>query len=188
MATAALGGCSGDEDEPSADPTPTASETVEPVATDAALGKVHGALDTAAAEAVVTEVTTVVDGWIDGGLGGAYPRSDFADGLAGFTPDARALAEARSSVLTNVDVGADLERVELVERVVRVDVVAPKGRPAGATARVRVRMVLGGLDAAAGGDGAGERTDVVSGRLMLTPTADGWQVFGFDLARGQEGA
>jgi hypothetical protein len=91
-------------------------------------------------------------------------------------------------VLTNAEVGTGLEQVEIVERVVRVDVVAPKGRPAGATARVKVRLVLGGLDAAEGGDADGQRTDVVSGRLLLTPTAGGWRIFGFDLARGQEGA
>ncbi|KRB72810.1 hypothetical protein ASE01_22505 [Nocardioides sp. Root190] len=174
---AALGGCSDAGEEPSVEPTSTASEAVEPVDTDAALGKVQGRLDTAAAQSVVTEVTAVVDSWIDGGLGGDYPRTDFGDGFSGFTEDARALAEKRSAVLTNADLGADLGEVELVERVVRVDVAAPKGRPVGATARVRVRLVLDG-----------DRTDVVSGRLLLTPTAEGWQVFGFDLARGQEGA
>lgn len=174
---AALGACSGARDEPRPEPAVSGSEAVEPIGTDTALGEVRGRLPRAAARAVVTEVTAVVDGWIDGALGGHYPRTDFGDGLAGFTPDAAALAVKQSTVLTNASIGADLEQVELVERVVRVDVAAPKGRPAGATARVRIRLVLDG-----------ERTDVVSGRLLLTPIGGGWQVFGFDLARGRGGA
>lgn len=179
-AATTLGACSGgEEDEPDRAPTRSASEAAETLSTDAALGKVRGRLSAKASDAVVAEITQVVDGWIDAGLAGEYPRSDFASAFARFTPDARALAVKQSSVLTNAEVGADLERVELTERVVRVDVVAPEGKVAGATARIHLTLEL---------EGGVERTDLVTGRLMLTPTSGGWRVFGFDVRRGEKGA
>lgn len=183
MAVTALGACSGGgDDEPEQTPAGSASQAAEPLTTDAALGKVRGRLSTKATEAIVAEITAVVDGWIDAGLGGEYPRTDFAAAFAGFTPDARALAAKQSALLTNAEVGADLERAELTERVVRVDVVAPKGKPVGATARIHLTVELSGLD------GGVERTDLVTGRLMLTPSGGEWRVFGFDVRRGEKGA
>ncbi len=180
VAVTALGACSGGgEDEPERTPAEGASQAAEPLTTDAALGKVRGRLSTKASDAIVAEITKVVDGWIDAGLGGEYPRTDFAAAFAGFTPDARALAVKQSALLTNAEVGADLERAELTERVVRVDVVAPKGRPVGATARIHLTVEL---------DGGVERTDLVTGRLMLTPSGGEWRVFGFDVRRGEKGA
>lgn len=176
----ALGACSGGgDDDPEGKPAQSASEAAEPLTTNAALGKVRGRLSTTAADAVVAEITQVVDGWIDAGLGGDYPRTDFADAFAGFTPDARAMAVKQSALLTNAEVGADLERSELTERVVRVDVVAPRGKVAGATARIHLTVEL---------EGGVERTDLVTGRLMLTPAGDGWRIFGFDVRRGEKGA
>lgn len=177
---ATLGACSGGgDDEPDVAPRESASEASEEVTTEAAPGKVRGRLSTKAVDAIVAEITTVVDGWIDAGLGGEYPRTDFAAAFARFTPDARALAVKQSALLTNAEVGADLERVELTERVVRVDLVAPKGKVAGATARIHLTLELeGGVD----------RTDLVTGRLMLTPASGGWRVFGFDVRRGEKGA
>lgn len=180
VAVTALGACSGGGDGDSErQPAQSASKAAEPLTTDAALGKVRGRLSTKASDAIVAKITKVVDGWIDAGLGGEYPRTDFAAAFAGFTPDARALAAKQSALLTNAEVGADLERAELTERVVRVDVVAPKGKPVGATARIHLTVEL---------DGAVERTDLVTGRLMLTPSGGEWRIFGFDVRRGEKGA
>lgn len=180
IAVAVPGACSGGgDDEPERTPADSASEAAEPRTTDAALGEVRGRLSAKASDAIVAEITKVVDSWIDGGLGGEYPRTDFADAFAGFTPDARALAVKQSTLLTNAEVGADLERAELTERVVRVDVAAPKGKAVGATARIHLTLEL---------EGGVERTDLVTGRLMLTPSGEEWRVFGFDVRRGEKGA
>ena len=176
-----LSGCTGDGDgdgggAPRGDGSAT---TTDEVATDAALGKVRGRLGPAKSDKVLADVTAVVDGWLDAGYGGDYPRTDFDVAFASFTSDARALARKQSAVLSNAAVGADLEGARITRRVVRVDVVAPKGRLAGATARVKITVEL---------TGGVERTDAVTGRLMLVPAKGGWRVFGFDVQRGQKGA
>jgi hypothetical protein len=176
----ALVGCSGDEDdeEPDSDPSPTATgETPSAVQTDARLGVVKGRLGRKRSQAVLTGVTTVVERWFDQGYGGEYPRRNFSPAFADFTRDARALARKHSGVMSNARIGPRLDGVEMVRRAIRVDVAAPNGRPAGATARFRLKITMSG----------GVRgTDLISGRLLLTRTKDGWKVFGFDVRRGQE--
>ena len=175
----ALVGCSGDDEEPDkSDPTPTATaETAPAVQTAARLGVVKGKLGKKRRQAVLTAVTAVVERWFDQGYGGDYPRQNFGPAFADFTKDARALAVKQPRVMSNAKIGPRLEGVEMVRRGIRVDVAAPKGRPAGATARFRLKITMSG----------GVRgTDLISGRLLLTRTKDGWKVFGFDVRRGQE--
>ena len=175
----ALVGCSGDDDEePGNDPTPTSTtETAAPaVQTDARLGVVKGKLGKRS-QGVLRAVTTVVERWFDQGYGGDYPRRNFSPAFADFTKDARALAVKQPRVMSNAKIGPRLEGVEMVRRAIRVDVAAPKGRPAGATARFRLKITM---------SGGVEQTDLISGRLLLTPTKDGWKVFGFDVRRGKE--
>ncbi len=178
LVTLALAGCSGgDDDEPSGTGD---GETATPaIETDAALGKVRGDLPDAQGQTLLADVTAAVDVWIDGALGGDYPRSDFDAAFAGFTADARALALDQPEVMSNAALGADLDGAEITERRLRVDVLAPEGKAAGATARVRLSVDL---------SGGVERTDKIVGRLLLTPTKNGWKVFGFDVRRGEEGS
>ncbi|WP_182380278.1 hypothetical protein [Nocardioides sp. WS12] len=175
----ALAGCSSGDDDPAESGGPAGETASEPIATDAALGVVKGALSDAAAAAVLAEVTQVVDRWFDNAYVGDYPREKFDTAFADFTKDARGLAVQQAAILSNADLGADLEAVEATQRVVRVDVLVPKGKLAGATVRFRLVIAM---------TGAVERTDRVTGRLMLTPVAGGWQVFGFDVQRDEEGS
>ncbi|WP_141003072.1 hypothetical protein [Nocardioides humi] len=176
----ALTGCSGDGDGADGGPGGTGGTAGEhAVETDATLGKVRGKLDDAAAAEVLADVTAVVDGWIDGGYGGDYPRAGFDDAFASFTEDARELALGQPAVMSNAEVGGQVEEAEVTSRSVTVDVLGVKGKPAGATAHVVLTVELAGGVA---------RTDQVTGRLLLTPTKDGWRVFGFDISRGEEGA
>ena len=175
----ALTSCSGNDDDPADKSGPAGDSAADPIATNAKVGKVKGKLSDAAAAAVLAEVSAVVDTWFDGAYAGDYPRSDFDGALGDFTKDAKALALKQSAILSNADEGADLTGVEITQRVVRVDVLAPKGKVAGATVRFRLAMNL---------SGAAERTDEVAGRLLLTPTKAGWKVFGFDVRRGEEGS
>lgn len=175
----ALSGCSGGDDEPADKGAPAGDSASDAIATDAKVVKVVGKLGAAAEEKVLTDVTEIMDRWIDGAYAGDYPRSDFDAAFADFTKDAKALALKQSAILSNAKDGADLTGVEFSQRLVRIDVLAPKGKVAGATARFRLTLALAG-DA--------ERTDLVSGRLLLTPTKAGWKVFGFDVRRGEEGS
>lgn len=173
----ALAGCSGDDEGP--DEAGSPGETGSALETDARLGAIRGPITDKRADKVLSDVTAVVERWSDQGYGGDYPRDDFAAAFGEFTKDARALASKQPAIMSNAQVGGDVEAVDLLKRVVRVDVAAPKGKAAGATARIRLKVSL---------SGGVERTDVVSGRLLLTPTKDGWKVFGFDVRRGEVGA
>lgn len=175
----AVAGCSGDDEDPADGPAGSGGPTTAEIATDAELGSVKGRLSDAAAADVLAEVTEVVDSWLDGAYAGDYPRSDFDAAFAGFTSDARALALKQPEIMSNADIGADLDGVEVDQRLIRVDVLAPKGKVAGATVRFRLGIAMtGGVD----------RTDQIAGRLMLTPVKGDWKVFGFDVRRGEGGA
>ncbi|GAA3665939.1 hypothetical protein GCM10022237_27470 [Nocardioides ginsengisoli] len=175
-----VSGCSGGSDKrPRSAPSSDGGNASETVVTNAALGRVRGPLGRAKSDAVLTGVTKVVDAWIDAAYGGDYPRTDFKAGFGAFTPQARRLAVKQSTVMTNAEVGAGLTGVELTRRKVLVDVLSVGRRARGATARVWIEMRLAGKTT---------RTDLVTGRLLLTPTKQGWTVFGFDVRRGKGGA
>lgn len=176
----ALAGCSGDGDGTDGGAGGGGgSEGEQAVETDATLGKVRGDLDDAQAADALAAVTEVVDGWIDGGYAGDYPRSTFDEAFGAFTEDARELALAQPAVMSNAEVGGELEGAEVTQRSVSVDLLGVRGKPAGATAHVVLTVELaGGVD----------RSDQITGRLLLTPGKDGWRVFGFDVSRGEEGA
>lgn len=177
VAGLALGGCSGGDEDPAPGPgSPSSAEDVR-VVTERAVGKVRGQLTAARRAEVVRDVAAVVDAWSTKAYGGDYPRTHFADAFAAFTPGARALALRKTSLLSNAAAGPELEAVTIARRVLRVDVLAPRGRLAGATARIRIVLDLSGPT---------DRREVVTGRLLLTPSAKGWRVFGFDVSRGKE--
>lgn len=169
--------CSGGDEEPEPKPESSATPAPSPVATDAALGEVRGTLPKARADRVVADVTSVVENWSAGAFEGDYPRTDFTAAFTDFTQGARALAARPTSLLSNVAVGSRLSGSRVASRLVRVDVLAPQGKVAGATARIKlvVRLTAGST----------ETTQVLTGRLALTPTGAGWRVFGFDVRRGE---
>ena len=173
-----LTGCSGDDadqpDEKSSSATGTEHRGID---TTVEVGDVVGRLGKGPSRDVVAKVAKVVDTWIDGAyVGGDFPRSRFADAFSGFTHDAAALAERQKSLMSNAAVGDKVDEVTAVRRVVRVDLLAPKGEAAGATAHVTLVMRL---------SGDVTRTEQVRGRLALTPTKGGWRIFAFDVDRGE---
>ncbi len=116
-ATLLLGGCSGDDspddggDGPAGDPSGTAAggDTVQ---LKADLGKVSGRLKPKAAEKVVAQVAPVVDGWFEAAyLSGDYPRKDFAQAFPGFTKGAADDAKRDAALMTNKDIGGDIDSV-----------------------------------------------------------------------------
>ncbi|KAA1420861.1 hypothetical protein F0U44_00470 [Nocardioides humilatus] len=176
-----LAGCSGDDDAKQPDEKTSSSNTTVTehagIDTRVEVGDVVGKLDKAAASEVAAEVATAVDQWIDAAyVGGDYPRASFADAFASFTDDAAKIATKQKDLMSNAALGDKLDEVTAVRRVVSVDLLAPKGETAGATAHVNLVIDL---------EGDVDRTDQVRGRLVLTPTKKGWRIFGFDIARGE---
>jgi hypothetical protein len=179
----AVSACSGDSSEPKAEPSDegtSASEATDappPLQTTATLGKVTGRLPQEKRSNVRRQVARAVDSWFDAAyLGGDYPRNDFAASWPGFTTGAKVDAKADKADMSNQDIGARIDTVEATTRKVTVDVLAVRGHAAGATARVVLRFRT---------DGEVRRKVEVRGRLFLTPTPEGWRIFGYDVTKGR---
>ncbi len=167
-------GCSGDSDEPSG--APSTSPTAPAEQTQVSWGKVTGRLPQPARERVAATVTDLVDGWTTAAyLGGDYPRSAFTDAWPGFIPGAQQQARRDRDLMSNADIGARIDGVDLRRSTVRIDAPAVKQRPVGVTAHVALTFRTTG-DLA--------RDVRVRGRLYLTPTDHGWKVFAYDVTKG----
>ncbi len=183
VAAVAFAGCSADSSEPagagdgpSGDSSSEAAET-PPMETTSTLGKVTGKLAKDQRTGARKDVTAIIDDWLDAAyVAGTYPRSDFGDAWSVFTAKAAADAKADRDLMTNADIGSKIGAVETTKRDVIVDLLAVKGRPQAATARVELRFKT---------SGDVQRKVVVRGRLYLTQGPDGWQVFGYDIAKGR---
>ncbi len=176
-----LAACSGDSSDSGGPSEPGGSQATEepgPLTTTANLGKVTGKLAQEKRATVRQQVRQAVDAWFDAAyVGGDYPRNDFADSWPGFTAGAAADAKKDKALMSNQDIGTEITGVEATKRKVTVDVLAVKGRPVAATARVVLEFTA---------DGDAPRDVVVRGRLFLTKSPDGWQVFGYDMTKGDQ--
>lgn len=175
-----LAGCSGgdEEDDPGAGPSGSGT-AAEPRGTPSRVevGEVAGKLPKGPARDVAADVARVVDRWLDAAyVAGDYPRSRFGDAVPGFTKDAAALARRQPDLMSNQAVGDRVDAVTATRRVIRVDVLAPKGKASGATAHVNLIIDM---------EGDVERTDQIRGRVVLTRSDGGWRMFGFDIERGE---
>ena len=186
----AAGGCGGgDSSSPQGGPesSPVASATgggSPPMATQVSLGKVSGTVRKHFRKqfakhrgALETQVRTAVDGWFDGAFVAVhYPANTFPHAFDTFTSRAAADARGQQQLMTNRTWGKDIDGVTVTQRKVTLDVLAPKGRPAGVTARVRLRFVT---------TGEKKKKVTVTGRLFLARNPQGnWQIFGYDVSKG----
>ncbi|MBZ5736536.1 hypothetical protein [Nocardioides mangrovi] len=170
LTAALLSGCTGDSDEPDSGPTPApsagASDAPE-VVTTVKVGTVTGRLPAAKRKNAADQVGDVVDRWYDA----AYLGGDRSTGAwPGFTKGAA--AEARHDQDLTSETGSQDGPVTPGLKAVRVDLLAVRQKPAGATAHVFLRYPVG------------DHAVKITGRLFLSPSKQGWQVFGYDLARG----
>ena len=175
---AALGACSDGGSEPErGDPPAETSETTPGKPTRATIGFVKGKFDRDRRKQLRNRVTKAVDSWIDGAyVAGDYPRTDFSDAFAVFSKDAAKLAKRDRQLMSNAKIGDRVDSVTVKTRRLRIDVLADKGTAAGVTGRFVVVLDL---------DGKIQRTDRIAGRLFLDYVGKGWQVFGYDVKRGQ---
>jgi hypothetical protein len=77
--------------------------------------------------------------------------------------------------MSNEDIGDRIDGITPHKSVIRLDVLAVKQHPVGVTAHVFVSF---------GTTGDLEQKVRVKGRLFLTPTDNGWKVFGYDVTKG----
>jgi hypothetical protein len=184
----AAGGCSSsDSSSPAA--APTASDSLvgdaQPVATKVLLGKVAGTIRkkswnvfmTQHRKHLLNQVGRSVDTWIDGGFVGVdYPRHSFKKAFVAFTKPAKHDAKHQKRLMTNWALRKRIDGVTVKHREVTVDVLAPRGRPAGATARVDLVFKT---------TGDATKRVTVHGQLFLSPAAHGkWRIFGYDVSKG----
>ena len=181
------GGCSSSSSsQPQAGPTSsvTSSGGARPVASKVLLGRVAGNFHQPNKRVfdkhrtrLLKRVGAAVDSWIDGGfVGVAYPRKSFPAAFTAFTGPAKHDARHQQRLLTNWTLRKRIDGVEVRKRQIVVDVLAPHGRPAGATARVRLVFTTTG--------GPDKRVQV-RGRLFLVPDGTGsWRIFGYDVSQG----
>jgi hypothetical protein len=179
-----LAACSGSDDSsssPSADgagqPADGATDGPAPIETQSSLGKVRGQLPKGKRSKVRQQVAHAVDEWFDAAyVGGDYPRNDFSTSWPGFTTGAKADASDDKELMSNQDIGAEISSVKATARRVYVDVLAVRGKAEGATARFVLKFKT---------DGDVQRKVEVSGRLFLTPSPEGWRIFGYDVSKGR---
>jgi hypothetical protein len=173
------GACSGDEESKSSPTTPSASPsetTPPPVPTTVTIGRVSGRLPKQAREHLRKVTGDVVDAWFEAAyLGGDYPRRNFRTAFPGFTPGARSEARHDFALMSNAGIGSRVDDVVATRKRVRVDALAAHHRAAGATARFVLVFKT---------TGQARRKLEVRGRLMLTRTARGWRIFGYDVTKG----
>jgi hypothetical protein len=154
------------------------------MATQVTLGKVSGTIRKPYRKAfrkhrktLETHVRAAVDGWFDGAfLAVGYPADSFPHAFDTFTARAAADAKRQKRLMTNWKWRHDIDGVAPTKRKVKLDVLAPKGRPAGVTARVKLAFTTSGHK---------KKKVTVTGRLFLARNPGGhWRIFGYDVSKG----
>ncbi len=184
----ATAGCSGSDS--SSSPQGAPSDTTSgggnegPAVSTVKLGKVAGTIKkknwktfmSDHRKTMLKQVGEAVDTWIDGAYVGVdYPSDSFDSAFDSFTGQAKRDANAQKKLMTNWDLRQKIDGVDVKKRTVSVDVMAPRGRPAGATARVALVFTT---------TGDTQERVTVHGRLFLVPGQGKWRVFGYDVSKG----
>ncbi len=181
-----VGGCGGSDSSTPSAGTPSSSGAAPAAATVVTIGHVAGTGRHPSRQRfqrqsgrLRADVGKAVDAWFDGGFVGVdYPTTHFPDAFSTFTAQAKADATKQAGLMTTGKLGAHIDGVTTLKRTVALDVLAPRGRAAGVTARFVLRFKTTG-------DVAKQVT--VSGRLFLTRSAGGaWRIFGYDVAKGSK--
>ena len=171
-----LGACSStDDSEPSGPAAASSAPAAPPLPTTVKVGVVTGRVGQQERKRAVSNVTRVVDGWLDMAyVGGDYPRESFTDAFPRFTKGAVDEAGRDVMLMTNADLGQRIDGVVPKIRRLTVDLLGVRGVAQAATARVRLVFVTrGGV----------ERRVTVAGRLRLVRQNRVWRVFGYDITK-----
>ena len=173
-----LAACSNDSPDvaPAERPSATTAAPRPVLRTHLRYGAVTGRLPRAVRQRVADRVRRVVEGWTAAAyLDGRYPRRRLEHPFPGFTHGAKEEAQHDRWLMSNQDIARRIDGVVPRRRGIVLDVLAVREHAVGVTARVYLRFRTTGHI----------RRDVrVQGRLYLTPTRDGWKVFGYDMTKG----
>ncbi len=194
LVLAVLSACTSEATVPDT-PTPAMEEQTTPLRVSAPVTRVAGRLSEEDRLAVRREVEALLADYVTAAF--LDPDTPPDQLFTGFTAGATRLARAQGAVLSRADLVVDPARatdtdaagaatVEVVSVEAPVNVLAPKGRPAGATARLDLILTVTPQpnDDTAADSGALSTEDVrLRGRLLLTPVGEGWKIFGFDVIR-----
>lgn len=182
-------GCSGD-DQSSSEPDETRSSETRTAEkslpqglrhSTIEIGQVAGSLSRPERRRLVADVGGTVDRWFDRAWLSA-PLGKKVDPFPAFTPAAERQARKERQVTTVRAVERPLGGVVPRTRGIRLDVLAPGGRPHAVTARIHLGL--------AAYDKKLERLEgrvVVTGRLMMARVGKRWMVFGYDVATSTPG-
>lgn len=185
---ASMAGCS--SDEPAGDDVraPVRSGSVDVLGATlhvrTTVSRVLGELSPAHRGRLEREAGQLLAGYLAAAYLHQRPAEGYRGAFPGFTHGARELA--LRDVDTVADGGfADAKTVRPRGAVAFLSVVAPEGRPVGATARVFLNL---DVTTAQGR----RRAVAVRGRLLLSPGPEQWRIFGYDLSldsqpRGRRG-
>jgi len=170
-----LSGCTSDPDPEAGPPSAPSSASPsssapEPLRLETAVARVAGKLSQARRERVARKAGAVVEDYLQAAFLAGPPQGAFDS----FTSGARKQARHDRRLLTAAGLRS-AEPVTATHAAAYLSVLAPRGRVVGATARLEADLRV---------ERRGEpRTVRLRGRLMLTPTAKGWRIFGYDLSR-----
>jgi len=174
LAMSALSACTSDdgdqEDSGAVEPqTPAATAT----ALDVQVARVAGSLKQAKRDRLAADVEATIQQYVDDAFLGDYPRSDFAGAFSTFTRGAAEEAARDAELISGAAYsGAESATADALQA--RLSVLAPGGRAAGVTAKVRFAFDYD------------ETRVTYSGRLLLTPAQGTWRIFGYDLKRDDQ--
>jgi hypothetical protein len=143
------------------------------------IARVHGRLSPARRQQLERDAGRLLADYLAAAYLHERPATGYDGSFPGFTRGARALA------LKDVETASDAafsgaDEVRSRGAVAFLSVVAPEGRPVGATARVFLDLAVA--------EGSRDRLLELRGRLLLSPTGDGWRIFGYDLSLGSSPA
>lgn len=171
-----LASCTSDptsSDSPTPGDTPTTpTSTAAPVELESRVTRVAGRLPERRRAQVAEAVGRLVSDYLES----AYVAGGADGAFDAFTARARRTASREADLLTVRGLGEGVQ-VSVADAAAYVSVLAPRARLVGATARIEVDLEVE--------DGEELRRVPLRGRLMLTPTEDGWRIFGYDLSRGE---
>ena len=187
--TLSAAGCTSDDPAATPSPSPTTSQgetaTLEPRPAPAQVRvtRVAGWMRPKDRDVLADNVGKVVSTYFeDAYLGGDQPRTSFDDAFATFTRDAAGSAERQQELTTNAALGPSTEAVVPRRQRAFLSVLSPKGVATGVTAKVDLTYLVQRAERP-------DRLVTVRGRLLLTRAGSGaWQIFGYDLTRGDRAA
>lgn len=169
LAAALLTGCTGDGPQ-------RTDDDGESVALEVRVVTCAGRLGEDARAEIESGIGDTLSAYVVGAFLGDYPREDFVRAFEGFTSGAARDATEDIDLLT-ASRFKDAEGVVATRLQARISCLVERGDLVGASAKVA-------FDFEATEPGAEEAQPFsLRGRMMLTPGADTWSVFGYDVAR-----